>query len=193
MIVSLKHKFAYMPVTKTGTTSMEQVLSEYGATKSHGPVRNKYWINRHDIALRKDHADFFVFATVRNPFSHEESQWRYFEKELSFEEHIKTKCCYENTFWHKLKQDSYDPPEGWVKFKLDAFVRLEHMEEDFQKLPFVDRIAEMPHLRKRQQDNSLHWTEEMLDIVRKNRRIDFLEFGYDLAGSGLASCSNANS
>ena len=186
MIVSHEHRFAYMAPPKTGTTSMadllmahyEGVLWEYQETP-----RENGAFDLHGMGLREEWSDYFVFATVRNPYTHEVSKWDYLygRRTGSFEQHIKNHC---EALCVTLGQD---PPPGCVRFKIDAYVRMEHMQEDFEKLPFARKETKIEHLNKYSLLKPLNrsptrpyqpYTEEMVEIIKIKREIDFDTFGY---------------
>ncbi len=186
MIVSHKHKFAYMAPPKTGTTSMEDHLTtHYEGVKweYQETPRANGGIDRHGMGLKEEWSDYFVFATVRNPYTHELSKWDYFRR-MCWAQHILKEC---ESLYVILKQhEEYEPPPNCVKFKLNAYVRMEHMQKDFEKLPFAKKIK-IKHLNKYSLAKPFNrtktkpyptYTEETIEIIKTKRKMDFETFGY---------------
>lgn len=186
MIVSHKHRFAYMAPPKTGTTSMvDHLLTHYEGIKWETTKNPNGGIDHHDMGLKKEWSDYFVFATVRNPYTHELSMWDYMKmRRVSWEDHMKHNC---ESLYVTLKQhEEYEPPPGCVKFKLNDYVRMEHMQEDFEKLPFANN-TKIGHLNKYSLTKQFNksptksyppYTEEMVEIMKVKRKMDFDTFGY---------------
>lgn len=199
MYVSHTHKFVYMAPKKTGSTSMRTLLEqEYDAVlwrkyqfrhlepdpispdwRSEGPDF------KHVCHLPEELADYFIFATVRNPFALEISRFMHDVRHKYIEEDF---AAFINqlvgaqelpTLIRKLHQNAeYVPPPGCVKFSLHSVVRLEYLKEDFSKLPFRKQVFHFEHLHKSHGERPVY-TAELARIVREEFREDFERFGYD--------------
>ena len=194
MIYSEKHKFVYMPVPKTGTTTLSSVLFEdfeakhwdfNGIVPIRKNIRDKKGIwPKHIIHLPKELEKYFVFSTIRNPYRHVMSQYWNFcfvQKQQTsmkgFQEWLE--LVFIESFYNLLKiSDDYQPPKGCVKFKSDVYIDVdEKISDQFNLLPFVKKPIMLPHL-KRSIKNGLFYTEEMAALVVEKRKIDFDYFGY---------------
>ena len=81
MIVSQEHKFLFFAVNKTGTTSAEKYLQNYGTVRlpKHSTAQEyKNFVDRKDgFSLDEDFASYFKFAFVRNPWDRLVSLYKY--------------------------------------------------------------------------------------------------------------------
>jgi hypothetical protein len=173
VLVSEEHKFVYFAPKKTGSTSVRTLLQEhFGAEiwrdypepdfkdteispdwRSPGPD----W--KHVCHMPERFADYFKFATVRNPFSLEKSRYRhdmrheYLSPNTTFTQFLKRirKVPKEMvpTLFRKLHQEpEYVPIAGCVRFRLDTLIRLEYVQRDLESLPFWKPGLKVGHLHK---------------------------------------------
>lgn len=188
-----------MAPKKTGSTSMRSLLErEYEAVlwrkypfqhlkpdsirpdwRSEGPDF------KHVCHLPVELADYFIFATIRNPFTLEISRFmhdvrhKYIEEDFAAFINQLVEAQDLPTLTRKLHQNTdYIPPLGCVKFRLHGIVRLEHLEEDFSMLPFRKRAFQFEHLHK-SHGKRPEYTPELARIVKEAFREDFERFGYD--------------
>lgn len=203
MIVSEEYEFVYFAPKKTGSTSVRTILEEeYGATiwrdypvlhfedtdvspdwRSEGPD----W--KHVCHMPERFAGYFKFATIRDPYTLEQSRYRHDMRhkyiDCDFETFVRR---LENaqempTLFRKLHQEpDYEPLEGCVKFALDAVIRMEHIQEDFEKLPFYRPGLVLGHHHKSDRPPRPDYTRKALDIVRRSYQEDFEAFGYNPCG-----------
>ena len=80
---------------------------------------------RHTMMLPREYKDYTTFATIRNPYTRFLSQYNFFGQGDAIEKFLKGG-------WPSITKEL----EG---MRLDYVVRLENLEEDFYKLPFVRR------------------------------------------------------
>jgi hypothetical protein len=193
MIVSHSHQIVYMPPPKTGTTTITQLLKkEYDGFVWDEWEPDIYTYNgilikqpKHLVHLPKALSHYFVFGSVRNPYSREVSRyyWKYYRNhvKVTFEEHIMEITKEANSDWYYLRQNSdYVPPQGCVKFKLDAVVRLEHIEKDLASLPFINSPVCLPRLNTTTEKHPIDYTPELARKIKEEFAIDFEKFGYSL-------------
>jgi len=195
MLYSTKHRFVYMPPPKTGTTTISSILFEeyevdYWDFKDTVPVRLEitdpkgYVWPRHIIHLPEELQDYFVFATIRNPYRHTLSQYwnQCFVKKkkvsmAGFHKYLSAPRL--QSFYHLLhRNEDYKPPKGCVHFEIHKYLDTERLTEGFNELPFVQTPVRLQHLKASIKDN-LCYTEEMAQLVLEKRRCDFDFFGYD--------------
>ena len=69
--------------------------------------------------------------------------------------------------------------ENCVPVKIDSFIRLEHMREDFHKLPFVDEEYAIPHWNKTKTSMKIKLTPRAISAIQEKFYDDFIAFGYD--------------
>lgn len=199
MYVSEEYRFVYMAPKKTGSTSMRTLLAEeYGAIRWRDyPDRNftdesvsPDWRSegpdwKHVCHLPERFSDYFIFATIRNPYTleisryHHDLRHKYIEKGFSNFIHRLVGVEKPPTLKRKLHQvPEYSPPRGCVRFDLHAVVRLEQFDADFRKLPFYKPGSKLPHLHQSLAKAPVY-TTALARIVRKAYREDFDTFGYD--------------
>lgn len=199
MYLSAEHRFVYMAPKKTGSTSMRTVLTDhynvmlwrdYQFTHIETDVISPDWRSegpdwKHVCHLPQEFADFFVFATVRNPYTLEQSRFlhdvRHGYVPDNFGRFIRRLVDAHEppTLARKLHQiPDYTPPVGCVEFALSAFVRLEHLDEDFAKLPFSKSNLVFPRLHAAR-IKAPGYTRRLAEIVKVAYQDDFNTFGYD--------------
>ena len=135
MIVSRRYKICYLNVGKTGSTSVSNVLRKYFsafAWKDWSPsARIPICAPQHICHMPKELSDYYVFATARNPYTHEMSRYThkapYVRNEpVSMKGFKKRLSRWVKTIHSKLNMgDDYIPPEGCVKFKVDKIIKME--------------------------------------------------------------------
>jgi len=187
VIISKKHKYVCFLPPKTGTSSMIHLLKKYydGVLwEDWGKLgMKKRKVPRHFSCLLEEMQHYFVFSTVRNPYSHEISRFR-FRKEKGF-------MAAETTFddwincmdsWRSIASMTRygeKPIPGCVKVRLDYFVKLENFESDFRNLPFVkDMIKNIPHRRHNKDYPYPIIKQWHLEKIYKVRKVDFDLFDY---------------
>ena len=151
---------------------------------------NTLLVNEHISHLPKQFQDYFIFSVVRNPFHLSVSRWEFFykhkalipigEKSKSFSQYIKG--VKHLTIWEMLHQrENYIPPEGYVKYKLDAYLKIENLEKEFStKLPFARNNNKIPKLNQKGNNLLGYYTPELVEEVRTKLADDFENFNYSL-------------
>lgn len=186
MVYSDEHRFVYLSPPKTGSTSVTEVLVKRFGGKFHG--------DRHGSVVPKKMRDYFTFATIRNPYHRAISGYQHITKKLKS---LPLSDCwgrfhlismtefFNNTFeingdvsvahWTKQFKVDKRPP------RVDVFVRMETLEEDFCRLPFVKIPITMPRL------NVSSWHSLPLSLLRKicwsvalQYKADFQVYGYSM-------------
>lgn len=180
MYVSEKHRFIYMPPQKTGSTSIADVIvSELDAyiyrDWSHELEKNHDGYLRHLNYLPEKFSDYFVFASVRNPYDRISSLYEETKNHNQinnmpslppFDKYLARRLSYTNSMCGQLNLG---------EFEIHALVRLENIEEDFNKLPFV-KDTPIPHLRK--SSTKHRYSPHMASLVLSCHKCDFEAFGY---------------
>jgi len=179
-----------MPPPKTGTTSVEMSLMKIGGEPF-------YWEHpkhlKHSCFMVPQLQDYYVFATVRNPYTLVLSKFQYGNiwrgnpnenTQKNFEKYVLSmpnagprRACL-----HQIKNLSVGftrkKPKNHIDYKIHSFLKLESLEEDFNKLPFVKQPIKVPHLYKTKQYGLLY-TPPMVKRVLRNFRPDFDFFEYE--------------
>jgi hypothetical protein len=186
MLVSHKHKFVYLPPPRTGTTTIASVLVREFDARIYGAWKAAHLkATKHAIHLPEELDEYFVFASVRNPYARVISQFAWWRSHGQthkrfrpfLEELLPRRAA--SLYFQLHQQPSYRPPEGCVKVRIDAMIRLENLQEDFQNLPFVSRGVDIPKLnRKDGRFDAVKYTRETAGWVRRYRRADFRICGY---------------
>lgn len=194
MFVSKTHKIVFVAIPKTGTRTIYDVLE-----KNFG---GSLYMEHHQI-IPPEFKDYFSFTTIRNPYDRVCSMWwstskrgldkRKFVKQAAdrgWDNTLNSFCKLLNirgTESDRITrtQDSFILPN-----KIGAKLRFDHLEEDFNKLPFVKEPIELPSLnmtKKRTGPNPNarpHWTtmmdEESVNIINKVYRKEFDTTGYEM-------------
>jgi hypothetical protein len=210
MIYSDAHKFVYLPIPRTGTTSLVSILvKEYGGIvypdKDIRPFldENRGWHeNLYSLPVRCE--SYFHFTSVRNPLDRANSLRLFLldhETNPTPPELDYSKC---NTEEEKLElfmdrillgtnhwffKSQYD----WISETeppMQMILKIEHLERDFNSLPFVNRNK--PHCVKRDSpkhkvhclnksvvENHIKPNSKLIDMVKRWAHLDYVKFGYE--------------
>lgn len=183
MIISHKYRCVYMCPAKTGTCSTEQALREIGAEPfvfiSKRPPNQKVW--RHFCQLPRQFQDYYIFATVRNPYSLAMSRFKFGHKREGVTDKI-TQKNFERFVTRKRRRTQVEkltpsPPKGYTDYKICSFLKTESLEKDFNDLPFVKSPINMPHQNKAQ-NYDIYYTPALAKEIYDRFQIDFDTFGY---------------
>lgn len=193
-------KFIFIHVSKTGGTSIRQVInlcqvspSEYKACALWGMNREHSVYSEYVKAVPNIH-EFYIFGFVRNPYSRLVSLYHYWKDitsrihpheynggldtlavKLPFKEWIKQVVGKSNNR-HLLLQTHWF--EGG---DIDFIGKMEHLNNDFETV--CNKIG-IPRckLEKKNQSEHDHWTKyydgEIADLVFDYYRMDFETYGY---------------
>lgn len=135
----------------------------------------------HVCHLPEKFKDYFVFTVVRNPYRLIVSRYNFFKpkhfSKLTFDEYVQRSST--NTLYKKLHQNNdYIPPKGYVPYKINRFLKLEHLKKDLLSLPFVDNVNGIEHANRTGNPNQVYFTKELVEIVKKGMADDFCHFKY---------------
>ena len=194
VVISKTHKFIFVAVPKTGSSSTEEALAPYQSN-----LTNQF--NRHATCLKLQRdlpaeiwQNYFKFAFVRDPYDRMLS-WYFYRKRkqledpsyprhylytgnISFDEFVETFSEKELMF----KQVDFIAPHGGGLL-VDAVGRFENLQEDFSSM--CDQLdlpkIHLPTIRSSKKpvaDLQGLWTSESRGIVNEYFREDFQFFGY---------------
>ena len=119
---------------------------------------------RHDMTWPQEFIQYVSFATIRNPYTRFLSQFHFFGHNQSVE-----RFAYGE--WATMLKELSG-------VRLDYVVRLECLEEDFQKLPFVTKKRKFEHWTKSEK-RRVSYGESIQKLVRERCQRDFEVFDYD--------------
>ena len=184
MRISHKHKFVFIAVPKTGSTSVRSVIDPYSDIASVNDKNSPY--KHHTTALNlKNHFEsqdwewnsYYKFSTVRNPWARRVSSWVY---------RLKKGQHNYNKFKDFAMHYPATPQFNWLSdedgnFLMDYVFKLEDpngMDKVFNdlKIPKV----KLPHKNK---NGHKHYTgyydDETRQLVAKKYAKDIEYFGYE--------------
>lgn len=199
MILNNEKKWLYIGPPKTGSTAVSYILTDGKYNKNY-PVENLN-VNFEGIEINGQHTpwppkrlsskydDYYVFISVRNPFSRIVSlynHWKYgknykdelFSKEKTLEEFmclVLKKKLSNNGFFHTTITD-------WV-YKYDSFIKQEKLNNDLKMLNIHSSDFEIPIINKNQKvESKKHWKKEhnkrTIKMTIEWAEQDFYNFGY---------------
>jgi hypothetical protein len=122
MLISLKHKLAFLAVPKTGTTAIEAALAKHATISFGGPARIKHMsAPKFETMLRPylvgvGASDVQTMAIMRDPIDHLQS-WYFYRRRL------------DESRPHKLQNSTRDVTleaflEGWLSDEPPPFARI---------------------------------------------------------------------
>lgn len=153
MFVNHKKKCVFLHNPKCAGISISNLLKTLGFEMIDTPVMvsNPSIIQRHRWNVPKNMAKYFVFTSIRHPLDRMVSSWAYgvaridrdiwrlHGKKLTFKEAA------------NLKNFPLPLQKPYAE-RADFHVRYENLEEDFNKLPFIENKIAMPHENKTDRD-----------------------------------------
>lgn len=148
------------------------VLGEcYGASLYNNP---SYTHGYADCYLPLDYEDYFVFSSIRNPFTRFVAYWNFYEAMGSVDMAF-TRCppLFSQIFTYPLEQVE----EDCIPMRLDQFITVENLQEDFNKLSFLTQSHEIKLTPESPYELKL--SAALVDRLREYYAIDFKTFGYD--------------
>lgn len=202
MIVSGAHRYIYVCIPKTGTGSMRRHLMAHYQGRSSGAY--------HQTHCQHPGPNWCVFTTVRNPYTRLVSWWWF-----TAVSRIETRPPEEREFWQGAplskfirflieRRDGYDIPNGDQKLMRlpqheflrysnpTHIVRLEHLMDEFNALPWVKVPSEPIQKFRRSSERGKGWRidgrdwthyydQETLDLANEYGAADeAVAFGYRL-------------
>lgn len=209
MRISHSKKFAFMAIPQTGSTTVRFLLNKYSQVFS-----DESWTLRHHqpepqlrsllSSLGVGDADYFLFATVRNPYARLYSAHCYYLKVAS---EPRQQYSYAPNFWefcNQYAEQSTTFSENLVRGALtqetqssfflevgDSIVRpvrLERLGRELQPiwarlgLDLSDLETIPVHNRSAPQDYRLAYDDAARELVGHNFQQELLRFGYDFDG-----------
>ncbi len=185
MTYSDTHKFIYLNTPKAGSSSLAELLRlKFGAKLYKGR-------DRHDNRIPPELENYFIFASVRHPFARAVSGYSYVSegKDMPISEafsrfHLISQADYLYNF--DLRFEKRVPvTTNWAdhatlnKRRLDGFVRVESLVDDFNDLPFVKKkISVLPWCNRGKLEYRNYAVDDQIwDRIKEWE--DFSLFGYE--------------
>lgn len=179
MIISDKYKFVYFAPVKTGTSSIISVLDSGYNIKylNHEKLGKSPY--SHQLFFKPEWKNYTTFISVRNPYDRFLSIFNYFSRNKSHE----TIEDYTKPEW-KVKSISEQLQEGQflnecIPARLDFVVKLESIEEDFNKLPFLKKYEKIPKLNSSEKKIE-NLSKKIKFFVETKFKEDFIQFNYKI-------------
>jgi len=219
MLVSHKHKFVFISIPKTGSTSLRNTLSEYGDVFSNSDADSAEYVHikaqelkKHFIKNKWNWDEYFKFAFVRNPWDSIVSQYFY---KINFINKEKLNIPYNKKFMFHCKslKKNCNNFNSAVKFNLLTFTnqidwivddqgkclinfigRFENLEQDFKTI--CKRIG-LPEKRLHLANTTAHeyygelYDKESMEIVKEKFKKDIEIFDYEFIGTALNEIKNS--
>ncbi len=180
MFVCENPKFVYVSFTKSGSSSMYNLLETNFKGTNHP---------RHHKGIPPNNKSYPSFCVVRNPYSRLVSWWwsickakgdRYRHKKELKDRNLPESLQGFLTLWEEKNGTSqsagYEHNNG-----IDHVLKLENIEEEFNALPFITKHIEIPKVNVK---NHPKWSE-LLDtesgkMINRIYKRDFELFGYEM-------------
>jgi hypothetical protein len=202
-MISHKHKFVFIAIPRTGTTSVETALKPYCDEQYNFDHTSVFSKHTRALTLKKffkekkwNWDDYFKFTFVRNPWELNLSLWHYINqssKSTSWQPTAWVKDCKRLVAAHKNFESyikSTDAPGRYSYFThdetheneiIDFIGKLENCQQDFDTI--CDKIAlpryQLPHINKTKHEHyAQYYNEETKEIVREKYKSDIERFKY---------------
>lgn len=182
MLISTKHKFVFLGIPRTGTTSMFKVLC--------AALPDAIFTGKHDMCIPAEYADYPVIACVRNPYAREVSHYLYRHttrgnklqpvcKHWTFAQYVRW-----NVDPTVLPTRYRDKPQAThlKDANIVWLLRFETLTADFNALPIVQKLKiQLPKRNVRLGDKPWqpYYTQQLAAEVYDWARLDFEKYNYD--------------
>lgn len=171
MIISLKHKFVFVRITKTASTTIKRMLEKYHSYKSLNLRHTK--LDKITIA---NSDNYFKFAFTRNPWDRFVSGMKYAYNDVSKKKMIE---ILNGRCWITKSQYPYVFHEN--KKVLDYIGKVENLQNDFDYV--CNKIGipsqELPHRNKSTHNHyTEYYDDETKEMVAKHFEEDIKLFNY---------------
>ena len=171
MIISLKHKFVFVRITKTASTTIKRMLEKYHSYKS----LNLRHMKIQDIRIANSD-NYFKFAFTRNPWDRFVSAMKYAYNDFSKKKMIE---ILKKGSWVTEHQSEYVFHKN--KKVLDYIGKVENLQNDFDYV--CDKIKipkqKLPHKNKTEHKHyTEYYDDETKEMVAKHFEKDIKLFNY---------------
>ena len=199
MVINRAKKWVYLGPPKTASTSLHQLLTA-------PPFAGERMSSQHEMVVPADCRDFFIFASVRNPYDRAASLWRhrlhdlyraaYPQQLVKFRTIVKELAVILpfNRFVQQMVNHHYDNPffewtvTEWLNLKpdflpdyeprVDAVIHVETLAADLAELHLVDAEFAVPQVNVTRGQVEAKYDDQTRELVRQWAQMD-LE-GYEI-------------
>ena len=211
MRISHKYKYIFISVSKTGSTSVRNILKDYSDILSNDDKNSPYYHHTSSDKLKQYFQetaqcwdDYFKFTFVRNPYDRVVSWWNYIKSTYKAQQKGKPKNTTEE--WQKFCAEVMTNHNNFKSFilarklprsasefifdkdennLLDFIGKLENLQEDFDVV--CDKIGippqQLPHVNKTKHKHyTEYYDDETREIVAEKYAKDIEYFGYEFGG-----------
>ena len=191
-------EFIFIPIPKTGTTSIHRIMSEIYGRKISFPHHSYRWISNR--ISQENLARVKVFSTVRNPWDRMYSIFSYYRrgrfalKSKNFRDFIMTSPI-EYANWYQGEdcwEDFYNQSK-WLfnasgQIKVDKIFKLENLNSLDLNNFFGVNSCEIFHENRSHKNQKKHYSffydDDMIEVVYKLCKDDINNFKYNFEYGG---------
>lgn len=174
--LSEKYSCVWIAPSRTGTRGVAEILSRYDFKYNGEPIHSgqsdNYCHFTSDLSFVRNYK---IICSARNPYGRLLSHYKNYNIEkITFQEYVKNKK------WLGLKLE-----EPILSKKPDYLLRLEHLQEDFNKLPFIsDKLTEkqLESYLKHGKELDIwqdYYDQDMKEIVYMSFKNHFIFWNYE--------------
>lgn len=203
MIINHEKKWIYIGPPKTGSTAISFLLTDgkYNPNKYDFKLKN----NNNFFGINEDgqhtpwppnkindkYKDYFIFISVRNPFSRIVSLWRHWVFGKNFQETTIKKDVSLNEFLIMVIENRIDNGNGFFTYTLtdwvsnyNSFIKQENIKDDLLNLNIHQYDFDVPIINKAMFSNKIKidWktihNKNTIDLTIKWAKKDFENFNY---------------
>lgn len=193
MVINRAKRWVYLGSPKTASTSLHQLLSA-------PPFGGERTQSQHEMIVPEDCHDFFIFASVRNPYDRAASLWRHrlhdlyraaYPKQGQLFCHVTSELAALlpfQRFVHQIVNRHYDNPffewtvTEWLNLKpdflpnyeprVDAVIHVETLAADLAALRLVDEEFEVPRVNVTEGQVEAVYDARSRELVQRWARMD---------------------
>lgn len=174
--LSEKYSCVWIAPSRTGSRGTAEILSRYDFKYNNEPIHNgqleNYCHFTSDLSLLQNYK---IICSARNPYGRLLSHYKNYNSEkITFREYVMEK-----------RWGSLNLIEPILSKKPDYLLRLEHLNEDLRKLPFIyDQLTEKQLDLSLQHDKELniwqdYYDNDMKEIVYISFQNHFIFWNYE--------------
>lgn len=183
MIISNTHKFVYLDIPKTASSTLDSIFSKYGGKVI--PIHSKN--TKHNRNIPSYASNYDIIASIRDPYDRLVSHY-WFEygrgRKDTFEEYVDFHLSILDCDDLEIDPNKYRyfPCAKYLKpFDVKHLIRLENIQDDLKCLPFYrERKLMRLHANKHPSFQEMDLSKSLVNKINIWAKMDCELYGYPI-------------